>query len=96
MRVVYLEKPMTFTIKEGQELVKTVRSTNRVMGIGSQQRSDPNFQHAIKLAQGGALGQLEKVNAHVGAPPTPYLLPEDAEGAATALLHYKYREPYSL
>ncbi|MEN8225933.1 MAG: Gfo/Idh/MocA family oxidoreductase, partial [Bacteroidota bacterium] len=27
---VYLEKPMTFTIKEGQELVKTVRSTNRV------------------------------------------------------------------
>jgi predicted dehydrogenase len=25
---VYLEKPMTFTIREGQELVKTVRSTN--------------------------------------------------------------------
>lgn len=74
---VYLEKPMTFTIKEGQELVKTVRSTNRILGIGSQQRSDPNFQHAVKLVQSGALGVIEKVNAYVGAPPTPYLLPEE-------------------
>ena len=74
---VYLEKPMTFTIKEGQELVKTVRKTNRILGIGSQQRSDPNFQHAVNLVQGGSLGVIDKVNAYVGAPPTPYLLPEE-------------------
>ncbi|MEN8116669.1 MAG: Gfo/Idh/MocA family oxidoreductase [Bacteroidota bacterium] len=74
---VYLEKPMTFTIHEGQELVKTVRSTNRILGIGSQQRSDPNFQHAVKLVQSGALGKIEKVNAFVGAPPIPYNLPEE-------------------
>jgi predicted dehydrogenase len=72
---VYLEKPMTFTIHEGQELVKTVRSTNRILGIGSQQRSDPNFQHAVKMVQSGVLGKIEKVNAYVGAPPTPYDLP---------------------
>ena len=75
---VYLEKPMTFTIKEGQELVKTVRSTGRIVGIGSQQRSDPNFQHAVKLVQGGSLGKIEIVNAYVGAPPTPYDLPVEA------------------
>ena len=74
---VYLEKPMTFTIREGQELVKTVRSTKRIVGIGSQQRSDPNFQHAVKLVQGGSLGKIELVNAYVGAPPTPYNLPEE-------------------
>ncbi len=74
---VYLEKPMTFTIKEGQELVKTVRSTNRIVGIGSQQRSDPNFQHAVNLVQGGSIGTLETVNAYVGAPPIPYNLPEE-------------------
>ncbi len=72
---VYLEKPMTFTIREGQELVKAVRNNNRIMGIGSQQRSDPSFQHAVQLAQGGSLGTLEKINAYVGAPPTPYNLP---------------------
>lgn len=74
---VYLEKPMTFTIKEGQELVKTVRSTNRIVGIGSQQRSDPNFQHAVKLVQEGSLGKIELVNAYVGAPPIPYNLPAE-------------------
>lgn len=75
---VYLEKPMTFTIREGQELVKTVRATNRILGIGSQQRSDPNFQHAVKMVQTGQLGKIEKVHAYVGAPPTPYNLPEES------------------
>jgi len=74
---VYLEKPMTFTIKEGQELRRVVRETNRILAVGSQQRSDPNFQHAVNLVQTGALGQIEKVNAYVGAPPTPYNLPEE-------------------
>lgn len=74
---VYLEKPMTFTIKEGQELRKIVRKNKRVLGLGSQQRSDPNFQHAVKLVQTGALGKINKVNAYVGAPPRPYDLPAE-------------------
>ncbi len=74
---IYLEKPMTFTIKEGQELRKTVRETGRVLAIGSQQRSDPNFQHAVNLVQTGALGKISLVNAYVGVPPTPYNLPEE-------------------
>ena len=74
---VYLEKPMTFTIKEGQELRKVVRENNRIMGIGSQQRSSPEFQHAVKLVQEGAIGKISKVNAYVGAPPKPYDLPEE-------------------
>ncbi|MCE5347876.1 MAG: Gfo/Idh/MocA family oxidoreductase [Bacteroidales bacterium] len=74
---VYLEKPMTFTIKEGQELRKTVRETGRILAVGSQQRSDPNFQHAVNLVQTGALGKITLVNAHVGAPPKPYDLPEE-------------------
>ena len=74
---VYLEKPMTFTIKEGQELKKVVRETNRILGVGSQQRSSAEFQHVVKLVQAGALGKITKVNAYVGAPPTPYNLPEE-------------------
>ncbi len=74
---VYLEKPMTFTIKEGQELKKVVRETGRIFGLGSQQRSDPNFQHAVNLVQTGALGKITNVKAYVGAPPKPYDLPEE-------------------
>ena len=74
---VYLEKPMTFTIKEGQELKKVVREYNRVLAVGSQQRSDAAIKHAVNLVQTGALGKITKVNAYVGAPPTPYDLPEE-------------------
>ena len=74
---VYLEKPMTFTIKEGQELRKVVRETGRIFGLGSQQRSDPNFQHAVNLVQTGAIGKITNVKAYVGAPPKPYDLPEE-------------------
>lgn len=74
---VYLEKPMTFTIKEGQELKKAVRQYNRILAVGSQQRADPGFQHAVKLVQEGAIGKITKINAYVGAPPKPYDLPEE-------------------
>ena len=36
---VYLEKPATLTIYEGQQLVKAVRKYNRILQMGSQQRS---------------------------------------------------------
>ncbi|MGI6573899.1 MAG: Gfo/Idh/MocA family protein [Fermentimonas sp.] len=74
---IYLEKPLTFTIREGQLLVKAVRDNGVILGVGSQQRSDANFQHAVKMVQEGRLGAIEKVNAYVGAPPTPYDLPEE-------------------
>ncbi|MGK7394451.1 MAG: Gfo/Idh/MocA family protein [Candidatus Cyclobacteriaceae bacterium M3_2C_046] len=74
---VYLEKPLTFTILEGQKLRLAVRDNNRILGVGSQQRSDPNFQHAVNLVQDGKIGRIQKVNAYVGAPPTPYNLPQE-------------------
>jgi len=74
---VYLEKPMTFTIREGQELKKAVRQYGRILAVGSQQRSDPNFQHSVNMVQTGALGKITKVNAYVGAPPEPYDLPKE-------------------
>lgn len=74
---VYLEKPLTFTIREGQALVKAVRQYNRVLGVGSQQRSGTTFRHAIQLIRDGRIGAIERINAHVGSPPRPYDLPEE-------------------
>ncbi|WP_194975394.1 Gfo/Idh/MocA family protein [Aquiflexum lacus] len=71
---VYLEKPLTLTIKEGQELVKAVRHNGIVLAVGSQQRSDLNFQHAARMVQKGRLGKIKQVLVHVGQPehPAPY------------------------
>src|SRR5690606_22449097 len=61
---IYLEKPLTFTIKEGQELIKAVRANNIVLATGSMQRSYGNFQHAVKMVQKGRIGKVEKIYAH--------------------------------
>jgi predicted dehydrogenase len=73
---VYLQKPLAFTIREGLEIVKAVRGNNRVLQMGSQQRSSKEFQQAIKLVRGGAIGHIETIYAKVGDPPTPLNLPE--------------------
>ena len=74
---IYLEKPITFTLKESLVLAKKVRESNVILAVGSQQRSDPNFQHAVKMAQTGAFGKLRSVHAYVGRAPQPYNLPEE-------------------
>ena len=74
---IYLEKPITFTIKESLLLAKKVRESGVILAVGSQQRSDPNFQHAVKMAQTEAIGKLRHVHAYVGRAPQPYNLPEE-------------------
>jgi len=75
---IYLEKPLTLTIKEGQELVKAVRANNVVLAVGSQQRSEANFQHAVRMVQRGKIGKIKQALVHVGQPasPKPYDLPK--------------------
>lgn len=74
---VYVQKPLAYTITEGLKMVKAVRDNGRVLQVGSQQRSDKEFQKAIQLVQSGALGHIEKIYAKVGDPPTPFSLPEE-------------------
>lgn len=74
---IYLEKPLTFTVKEGQALIKAVRSNGVILAVGSQQRSSEEFQHAVKLVQSGALGKIKEIRSYVGAPPIPYNLPQE-------------------
>ena len=63
---VYLEKPATLTIYEGQQLQKAVRKYCRILQVGSQQRSSTEFIHAATLAREGLLGKIEKVKVYVG------------------------------
>jgi predicted dehydrogenase len=61
----YVQKPLTLTIREGQELVKTVRRYGRVFQTGTQQRSDKNFRQACELVRGGHIGELQKVEVRI-------------------------------
>ncbi len=64
---VYSEKPLTFTVDEGQRVVKTVAETKRVLQTGSQQRSDPMFRLACEVVRNGRLGKLATITVTLPA-----------------------------
>ncbi|MDP3850793.1 MAG: Gfo/Idh/MocA family oxidoreductase [Luteolibacter sp.] len=58
---IYLEKPLTHTIAEGQALVKTVRKHGVVLQTGSQQRSSTHFHRVCWLVRNGRIGTLKHI-----------------------------------
>jgi predicted dehydrogenase len=66
-KAIYLQKPLTYSIAEGQRLVAAVREHKVVLQVGSQQRSDAKFRQACELVRNGRLGRLQRV--HVFLPP---------------------------
>jgi predicted dehydrogenase len=58
---VYVEKPLSHDIHEGQVMVEAARKYNRVVQLGTQQRSGVHFQKAAELVQSGLLGKVSFV-----------------------------------
>jgi predicted dehydrogenase len=73
---VYCQKPLAYTITEGLAIRRAALDNGRVFQVGSQQRSDKEFQQAIALVRAGKIGHVEKIYAKVGDPPKPLDLPE--------------------
>jgi predicted dehydrogenase len=58
---VYVEKPLALTVGEGRVMVKTARENNRVVQMGTQQRSAPHFTEAVEYVKSGKLGKVRLV-----------------------------------
>jgi predicted dehydrogenase len=59
---VYVEKPLTHRLEEGQPVIDAVRKAQRVVQVGTQQRSIPHLIEARELVRGGALGKVHKIH----------------------------------
>jgi predicted dehydrogenase len=59
---VYVEKPLSYTLWEGRQLIHAARNHGRVVQVGTQQRSDP-LQRRVRafLHDEKALGPIESV-----------------------------------
>ncbi|QEH38373.1 Inositol 2-dehydrogenase [Aquisphaera giovannonii] len=62
---VYCEKPFSHTIWEGRQMVAAARKYNRMVQAGTQRRSSPVLQKAIKDIRGGKLGAIKSAHALV-------------------------------
>ena len=58
---IYLEKPLTYSIAEGRKLVEAVRQNNRILQVGSQQRSSVYFRLACELVRNQRIGKLQSM-----------------------------------
>ena len=55
---VYVEKPLSNTVERAVEALRAYKASNRVVQLGTQQRSGAHFQEAAKIVQDGQLGKI--------------------------------------
>lgn len=79
---VYIEKPLTYTVAEGVEIIEAVKKTGRILQVGSQPISSPVQQKAREIVQSGRLGQITmvriSVNRNTAGGAWIYPIPPDA------------------
>jgi predicted dehydrogenase len=75
---VYVEKPISLTIEEGKRMVQAARKYDRIVQVGTQQRSGHHFKKVVELVRSGRIGKVSFVrtwnygNQHpagIGNPP---------------------------
>jgi predicted dehydrogenase len=59
---VYVEKPLTHSLDEGHAVIDAQDKHNRIVQIGMQQRSMPQYQKALEIVKSGRLGQVHKAH----------------------------------
>jgi len=61
---VYVEKPLNLFVREGRWMIDVARRHQRVVQLGTQQRSAPHYQEAKQLIREGRLGKLVSVQCN--------------------------------
>ncbi|MCC6794856.1 MAG: Gfo/Idh/MocA family oxidoreductase [Candidatus Hydrogenedentes bacterium] len=61
---VYVEKPLSYTIREGRKMVEVARETKRVVQVGTQRRSSSMYAQLGELVRGGKVGKVTVSRAY--------------------------------
>lgn len=62
---IYLQKPLTYSIPEGQALVAAVRKNGVTLQTGSQQRSSVHFRRVVTIIRNQWLGKLKTIEVRL-------------------------------
>ncbi len=80
---IYLEKPLSLTIREGRVLVDAVRKHGRVLQTGSQRRSMAGHRRGCELVRNGLAGKIHTVI--IQNYPSPWLAQFAAQAIPSSL-----------
>lgn len=83
---VYVEKPVSHNVWEGRQMVGWARQLNKICQAGTQSRSSPSLQEAVKYVQSGKLGKIQyaigtcyKPRKSIGKLDKPLQIPESVD-----------------
>lgn len=85
---VFVEKPASLTIAEGRRMVDVARRTNRIVQVGTMQRSAEVFQNAVKIVQSGILGNISLVRTWMNHNEFPDGIGNPADGTPPSNLDW--------
>jgi predicted dehydrogenase len=64
---IYVEKPLSLTIAEGQRMVQAAKATRNIVQVGLQRRSTSYIKEAVELIRGGIIGKVTVAKCyHIG------------------------------
>ena len=72
---VYVQKPMTLTIREGRLMSDVATQYGAILQVGSQQRSERAFRKACEIVRNGWIGKVHTIYTQLGEFPPPQTLP---------------------
>ncbi|HEY3129398.1 MAG TPA: Gfo/Idh/MocA family oxidoreductase [Acidobacteriota bacterium] len=68
---VYVEKPISHTVREGRAMVKAARDNDRVVQVGLHRRVSPHNKSGMEFLKSGKAGKIGMVRAFVHYPGGP-------------------------
>lgn len=67
---VYGEKPLSYSVKEGQMMLKSMKKHKRIFQLGTQIHAGENYHRVAEIIQSGAIGKVKTVKLwKTGSPP---------------------------
>jgi predicted dehydrogenase len=67
---VYGEKPLSYNVREGQQMLKSLKRHDRIFQLGTQIHAGDNYHRVVELIRSGAIGKVHTVRLwKSGAPP---------------------------
>lgn len=55
---VYVEKPLSITIREGRRMVEAARRNQRIVQVGTHRRSSPLYHQLVDIVRSGKIGHV--------------------------------------
>ncbi|MCX7046287.1 MAG: Gfo/Idh/MocA family oxidoreductase [Candidatus Sumerlaeota bacterium] len=61
----YLEKPLTYAVAEGRQIIETAARLGRILQTGLQRRSNGRYRYVCELVRNGRIGRLTNIEVGI-------------------------------